>query len=153
MSFAWLDYLVLAEALLQARTTLASEEACCRAAISRAYYAVYGAARMRARDQEGLRLPPAAEAHQRVITHYRHGASSRHRAIGDSLRQLRSTRNRADYDDQLDRPLALAQFAVRRARQVVGQLEALAPAPPAPHDASGPAGTASAPEESDTVDI
>ena len=39
MSFAWLDYLVLAEALLQARTTLAPEEACCRAAISRAYYA------------------------------------------------------------------------------------------------------------------
>lgn len=45
MNFAWLDYLVLAEALLQARTTFAPEEACCRAAISRAYYAVYGAAR------------------------------------------------------------------------------------------------------------
>jgi len=37
MSFAWEDYLVLAEALVQARTTLASEEACCRAAVSRAY--------------------------------------------------------------------------------------------------------------------
>jgi hypothetical protein len=132
---------------------LAPEEACWRAAISRAYYAVYGVARLRARDQEGLRLPPAAEAHQRVITHYRHGASPLHRAIGDSLRQLRSARNRADYDDQLVRPLALAQFAVRRARQVVGQLEALAPAPPAPPDASGPAGTASAPEESGTVDL
>ena len=57
MSFVWLDYLVLAEALLQARTTLAPEEACCRAAISRAYYAVYGAARMRARDQEGYDSP------------------------------------------------------------------------------------------------
>jgi hypothetical protein len=56
MSFAWADYVVLAEALLQARTTFAPEEACCRAAISRAYYAVYGAARTRARDQEGLRL-------------------------------------------------------------------------------------------------
>jgi uncharacterized protein (UPF0332 family) len=153
MNFAWLDYLVLAEALLQAHTTLAPEEACCRAAISRAYYAVYGVARRRARDQEGLRLPPAAEAHQRVITHYRHGASPLHRAIGDSLRQLRSARNRADYDEQLARPLALAQFAVRRARQVVRQLEALAPAPPAPHDVSGPAGTASAPEESGTVDL
>lgn len=36
MNFAWLDYLVLAEALLPARTTFAPEEACCRAAISRA---------------------------------------------------------------------------------------------------------------------
>ena len=37
MSFIWLDYLVLAEALPQARTSLAPEEACCLAAISRAY--------------------------------------------------------------------------------------------------------------------
>jgi uncharacterized protein (UPF0332 family) len=152
MSFAWLEYLVLAEALLQASTTLAPEEACCRAAISRAYYAVYGAARLRARDQEGVRLPATAEAHQRVITHYRHGTSPLHRAIGDSLRQLRSARNRADYDDRLDRPRALAQFAVRRARQVMGQLEALAPTPPAPHDVRGSAGTASAPEASGPVD-
>jgi hypothetical protein len=34
MSFPWLEYLVLAEALLQARTTLAPEEACCRAAVT-----------------------------------------------------------------------------------------------------------------------
>ena len=80
------------------------------------------------------------------------GTSPLHRAIGDSLRQLRSARNRADYDDRLDRPRALAQFAVRRARQVMGQLEALAPAPPAPHDVRGSAGTASAPEASGPVD-
>ena len=62
MSFAWLDYLTLAEALLQARTTFAPEEACCRAAISRAYYAVYGAAHMRAREQDGLQLPTTGDA-------------------------------------------------------------------------------------------
>jgi hypothetical protein len=139
MSFAWLDYLALAEALLQGRTTLAPEEACCRAAVSRAYYAVYGAARLYARDQEGLQLPATGEAHQLVITHYRQGARPLHRAIGDTLRQLRRARNRADYDDQLDRPVALAAFAVRRARQVVAQLQALAPPPPAPNDASEPA--------------
>jgi hypothetical protein len=139
MSFAWLDYVALAEALLQARTTLAPEEACCRAAISRAYYAVYGAARTRARDQDGLQLPATGDAHQRVITHYRQGARPLHRAIGDSLRQLRSARNRADDDDQLDRPVARAEFAVRRTRQVVAQLQALAPPPPAPNDASAPA--------------
>ena len=139
MSFAWLDYLALAEALLQARTTLAPEEACCRAAISRAYYAVYGAARTRARDQDGLQLPATGDAHQRVITHYRQGPSPLHRAIGNNLRRLRRARNRADYDDQLDRPVALAQFAVRRARQVVAQFQALAPPPPAPNDARAPA--------------
>ena len=139
MSFAWLDYLVLAEALLQARTTLAPEEACCRAAVSRAYYAVYGVARNRARDQDGLQLPATGDAHQRVITHYRQGPSALHRAVGNTLRRLRRVRNRADYDDQLEQPVAVAQFAVRRARQVVAQLQALAPPPPAPNDASAPA--------------
>ena len=94
MSFAWLDYLVLAEALLQARTTLAPEEACCRAAISRAYYAVYGAARTRARDQDGLQLPATGDTHALVMTHYRQGPSPLHRAIGDTLRRRRRARNR-----------------------------------------------------------
>jgi len=149
MSFAWLDYLTLAEALLQARTTLAPEEACCRAAISRAYYAVYGAARTRARDQEGLQLPATGDAHQRVITHYFQGPSPLHRAIGDTLRQLRSVRNRADYDDQLDRPVARAAFAVQRARTIMAQLQALTPTPPPPADAGGPAGTADAPQDTE----
>ena len=139
MSFAWSDYLTLAEVLLHGRATLAPEEACCRAAISRAYYAVYGAARTRAREQEGLQLPATGDAHQRVIAHYFQGPSPLHRAIAENLRRLRGARNRADYDDQLDRPVTLAQFAVQRARQVVAQLQALAPPPPAPNDASAPA--------------
>ena len=139
MRFAWSDSLTLAEVLLQGRATLAPEEACCRAAISRAYYAVYGAARTRAREQEGLQLPATGDAHQRVIAHYFQGPSPLHRAIAENLRRLRGARNRADYDDQLDRPVTLAQFAVQRARQVVAQLQALAPPPPASNDASAPA--------------
>jgi uncharacterized protein (UPF0332 family) len=145
MSFAWSDYLLLAEALLRGRTTLAPEEACCRAAISRAYYAVYGVARTRARDQEGLQLPATGDAHQRVIAHYFQGASPLHRAIGENLRRLRGARNRADDDDQLERPVTLAQSAVQRARTLLAQLQALTPTPSPPADAGGPAGTAEAP--------
>ena len=65
MSFAWLDSLVLTEALLQARTTLAPEEACCRAAISRAYYAVYGAAAAAPQGAEGHVLGPAGASSAR----------------------------------------------------------------------------------------
>lgn len=139
MSFAWSDYLVLAEALLQGRGTLAPEEACCRAAISRAYYAVYGVARTRARDQDGLQLPATGDAHQRVIAHYFQGASPLHRAIGENLRRLRGARNRADYDDQLERPVTLAQSAVQRARTLLVQLQALTPTPSPPVDSGGPA--------------
>ena len=94
MSFAWLDYLALAEALVQARTTLAPEEACCRAAISRAYYAVYGAARTRARDQDGLQLPATGDAHQRVIMHYLQGVSPLHRAIACAPQLAQAVSNR-----------------------------------------------------------
>jgi hypothetical protein len=41
MSFAWVEYLAVAEGLVQQRGTLADAEACCRAAISRAYYAAF----------------------------------------------------------------------------------------------------------------
>ena len=139
MSFAWEDYLALAEALVQARTTLASEEACCRAAVSRAYYAVYGVARTQARVVAGLQLPTTGDAHQQLSLYYRMGATPRHRAIGEHLQQLRRARNRADYADQFPRPVATAQWALRQARQVLAQLQALAPPPPAPNDASAPA--------------
>ena len=80
-----------------------------------------------------------------MSTHYRQGPSALHRAVGNTLRRLRRVRNRADYDDQLAQPVALAQFAVLRARQVVTQLQALAP-PPAPNDASAPASPETAEE-------
>jgi len=67
--------------------------------------------------------------------HYRQGPTPLHRALGDTLRRLRRARNRADYADQLARPIATAQWAVRQARQVLGQLQALAP--PGPGDAQG----------------
>jgi len=135
MSFDWREYLILAEALVQTRTTLAPEEACCRAAISRAYYAVYGVARTQAHDQEGVQVPATGDAHQQLGLHYRTGPSPRHRAIGEHLRQLRRARNRADYADQLARPVAAAQWAVRQARQVLVSLQALTP--PGPDDGSG----------------
>ena len=53
MSFLWRDYLTVAAALIQARNTFAPAEGRYRAAISRAYYAAYGAARNHARDHEG----------------------------------------------------------------------------------------------------
>ena len=94
MSFDWWEYLRLAEALVQRRTTFASEEACCRAAVSRAYYAVYGVARTQARAHDGVHLPPTGDAHQQVSLHYRTGPSPQHRAIGEHLRQLRRAQPR-----------------------------------------------------------
>ena len=125
MSFAWVEYLTVAEALVHQRGTLAPEEACCRAAISRAYYAAYGAARNHARDVEGLGLVQTGDDHQRVLRHYRRTAAPAHQAIGELLFRLRQARAQADYADTLPNAVPRAYAALRRARRVCALVEAL----------------------------
>jgi len=125
MRFAWAAYLTLAEALFRARATFADQEACCRAAISRAYYAAFCAARNHARDNEGLPLPrrDRGRVHQVVIAYYSHHTSQQHRAIGWALSQLRRQRNQADYDDRnVQRIEATAQNALQQAHYVLTAL-------------------------------
>ena len=101
MSFSWTEYLVLAEALVRHRATFAPEEACCRAAISRAYYAAYGGARNYARDGEGLVLGHSGEDHALVLGRFRQGPSRAHRRMYWLLFRLRGLRDQADYADSL----------------------------------------------------
>ena len=98
---------LLADALFRERTTFADQEACCRGAISRAYYAAFCAARNHARDNEGRILPHTAQAHQTVFEHYASHANAQHRIIAPKLQRLRRERNRADYND-----LNISQVAV-----------------------------------------
>lgn len=125
MSFPWSAYLTVAEALVDGRGTLAPEEACCRAAISRAYYAAFGVARNHARDNERLSLQRTGGDHQRVLLHYRRRTDRTHQEIAELLFRLRRQRNQADYDDQISATVTGAQTALRRARQVLAGLETL----------------------------
>ena len=125
MSFAWVEYLTVAEALVRQRGTLADAEACCRAAISRAYYAAYGAARNYARDVEGSAFTQTGDDHRRVLGHYRRAADPLHQEIGAWLFRLRRHRTQADYDDTLPDAVPRAFAACRRARRVCALLQAL----------------------------
>lgn len=126
MSFAWAAYLTLAEALFQARATFADQEACCRAAISRAYYAAFCSARNHARDNEGLTLSNTARDHQTVFVHYAQNPNAQHKAIAATLHRLRQRRNRADYDDpNIQRVEVLTQNVLQQARQVFIVLQQL----------------------------
>ncbi len=125
MTFQWTDYLSLAEVLLNHRTTLAQEEACCRASISRAYYAVFCAARNFARDQEGLSLRHTGADHQRVQRHFQNGQTREHQQLQILLDRLRQRRNEADYVDNLSNVVALAQGTIQYARQALQTLETL----------------------------
>ena len=118
MSFPWLDYLVLAEALLQARTTLAPEEACCRAAISRAYYAVFCMSRNYLREQEGRQVP-SRDVHRYVRDAFKKSPDRLHKQIGYDLDRLRSDRNKADYDDSVANLDKMANADVALAHKII----------------------------------
>jgi len=125
MSFAWVEYLTLAEALVRQRGTLADAEACCRAAISRAYYAAFCAARNHARDVEGLVLSQTGDDHRQVILHYRRAADPVHQEVGELLFRLRRHRTQADYADTLPDVVSRAYITCRRTRRVFALLQVL----------------------------
>ena len=125
MSFAWVEYLAVAEALVRQRGTLADAEACCRAAISRAYYAAFGAARNHARDVEGLVLTQTGDDHRQVLLHYRRAPDPVHQELGELLFRLRRHRTQADYADTVPDVVSRAYATCRRARRVFGLFEAL----------------------------
>jgi uncharacterized protein (UPF0332 family) len=126
MSFPWIGYLEVAEALIRLRSSDAPFEARYRAAISRAYYAAYCATRNYAREREGYTPSRSGQDHSQVAAHYSQGASRAHKKIGRVLERLRVDRNRADYDDDINQNVRrLAQFAVQEAHQVFALLEQL----------------------------
>ena len=125
MSFNWGDYLSLANALLTKPNTPGPEEAAYRSAVSRAYYAAFCSARNFARDEEKFSVPQTAKAHQLVMTYFHSNQDPLRRKIGRNLRRLRDYRNRADYDDSLARPDAIAQASVALANQILEDLKIL----------------------------
>ena len=93
MSFDWIEYLNLADVLIHNKTRFTNDEACFRAAISRAYYSAFCSARNRARDVEGLIVINSAADHGLVKDHYLKSPNRQRRKIGTWLDRLRLNRN------------------------------------------------------------
>ncbi len=139
MTFPWTDYLELADALLTNRGTFAQEEACCRSSISRAYYAVFCAARNHAIAVEGLQLRGTGADHLDVQRHFEQASSRDHKTLGRLLSLLRRARNRADYDDEMPQVDRQAQQAIGRARRAMAILNAIPSSPSPPQQPAGSA--------------
>lgn len=99
------DFLTLAKALLAEST-----EAHWRSAISRAYYAAFHVARQLLGDL-GFRTPRADQAHAYLWLRLSNCGDPQIQIAGQRLRDLRSERNRADYD--IDVPLLQTTAAVQ----------------------------------------
>jgi uncharacterized protein (UPF0332 family) len=115
MSFKWVQYLQLAQLLNENES-----EAAKRAAISRAYYAVFCICRNFARDNKELIPSGTADDHGLVIRHFRDSNDKERQKIGDLLDKMRRDRNSADYDDDLvGFPELMSDVTIKQAHKIL----------------------------------
>jgi len=121
VTFAWSDYLTLAERLA-AET---SDEASLRSAISRAYYAVFCTARQLLPPGQ-QRPPPGRSSHEWVWAQYTNPTNDEpSRYVGATGANLKRNRQKADYDAQIARLGAVVTESIATARELLGALDTL----------------------------
>ena len=124
MSFNWSEYLALAGQLAGKAKISATQESRLRSAISRAYYAAFIQARNHLRDKDGLSLP-RLNIHQYVINRFKNDPDLTRQKIGSNLKIIRYNRNRADYDDKIERLPAKTKRTLKVAAKVIADLQSL----------------------------
>ncbi len=105
MSFNWPYYLDVAQELADQAAEAPPElqEAKYRAAISRAYYAVFCRARHHLNSIDGISEPEYGNIHIHVKEAFKKNPDKSRRHIGYNLDNMRQDRNAADYELDSDR--------------------------------------------------
>jgi uncharacterized protein (UPF0332 family) len=102
-----------------------SDEAKFRCAISRAYYAAFRKARNHLRDKEDrpINALTRGNTHQNVINLFNTGTNTDRLMVAQFLLDLRSARNRADYEDTVSNLPGLTTTVLLQAEQVLTLLK------------------------------
>lgn len=98
----WSEYLRIAQELHDRKGDLADEEACCRAAISRAYYAAFNKAAIRLETAEHG-TQGYGGSHQKIINYYKDHTERTRSRLGLKLDRLKDRREESDYEYYLGR--------------------------------------------------
>jgi uncharacterized protein (UPF0332 family) len=125
MSFDWLEYLSLAHELVSLSTGAPSQEARLRSAISRAYYAAFKMAFAYLRARDISIVFGKTDIHTYVLEKFKYSPDRAHREVGVNLDRLRRERNKADYDDSIDRLPDVTAKALIQAEKIVSDLTKL----------------------------
>ncbi len=120
MSFDWSRYLDLAQELIRQAEHSPYAEADLRSAISRAYYAAFHQARLYLKETLGIAVERDAYSHAQVRRAFQ---DRRYYKIAANLSRMRVDRNKADYDDTLTNLLHMARENLRRAQNVMAELD------------------------------
>jgi uncharacterized protein (UPF0332 family) len=123
MSFDWSDFLTLADALTDSDGN-GDREASLRTAISRAYYAAFGVARLRLRSVRQATRRSAAE-HGEIATFYATRYGEPGAEVAAVLGRLRNRRNAADYDDEFAAVEQICDLSIEDARYLLALLDTL----------------------------
>ncbi len=125
MSFDWSDYLTLAHDMRTTADSSSTREARLRSCVSRAYYAAFCKARNYLRDEKGYQFPTTATAHALVRKAFQRSSDAKRRQIGRALNRLRIDRNKADYDDRINRLSSMANLALESAENILQVLKTI----------------------------
>jgi uncharacterized protein (UPF0332 family) len=134
MRFDWSKYLIVAQELADQATAFSDsmhmdslDEAKLRSAISRAYYGAFRQARNYLCDNDGQSLNALLKGntHQNVINLFDRNNNIDYQIIAQLLCDLRSARNKADYDDMVPNLLGLAMTSLLQSEQIIDVLKTL----------------------------
>lgn len=117
--FDWATFLDLAE-------TLSNEpdESCQRAAVSRAYYAVYCSARNKLRDENKYTPTGRGKDHENVWICFQNGPDKEHKRIYQTGCILKRWRAQVDYNDKVPNLAKYVRRAPIEARKLLSDLQA-----------------------------
>jgi len=125
MGFDWEKYLELAQYLHKNSETFPDKEACCRAAVSRAYYAAYGVVCVYIRNIDGEAFR-GGDSHKRIQMHLTKSGDEKKRTIANQLKMIHTNRKKADYNDTFrEKPCNLASVATAQAKRIISEVEEL----------------------------
>ncbi len=122
MTFSWVDYLIVAEHLMEHSIASGYAEGCLRSAVSRAYYAALNTTRNLLCDQWGIEVPDTAEIHRFVPQWFMDEENPDQQEIGILLDRLRDRRRRADYADEITKVSSLAARSLADAQIVIDRV-------------------------------
>lgn len=93
----WREYLRIAQNLHDNKGDLATAEACCRASISRSFFAAFNLAAIRLKTAE-RGTPAYGGSQQKVIEYYSQHPNKTRSKIGSKLDRLKDLRAESDYE-------------------------------------------------------
>jgi hypothetical protein len=128
MSFDWSEYLIVAKELASQATTSTKTRNKIKVILLNVINRAFSKARNHLRDIDGhpsKSLEQGGRTHQIVIDLFSQSNDIDRRLIAQSLKDLRSARNKADYDDVVPHLSGLTMTVLLQSEQVLNLLKTL----------------------------